>query len=81
VERFNRNLKTALTIYHHDYHTRWDEHLPILALAFNPAWHESADTTPSLLFLGREMNHPLGLKWELSQLEHDQTQHDMHVFW
>jgi hypothetical protein len=41
VERFNRNLKVALTIYHHAHHTRWDEHLPSLALTFNTVWHES----------------------------------------
>jgi hypothetical protein len=33
VERFNRNLKTALVIYHNSQHTRWDEHLPSLAMA------------------------------------------------
>jgi hypothetical protein len=81
VERFNRNLKVALTIYHHAHHTRWDEHLPSLALAFNTAWHESTDATPAALFLGREMNHPLGLKWELSQLELDLSSQDTRVFW
>jgi hypothetical protein len=40
-----------------------------LATAFNTAWHESTGTTPASLFLGREMNHPLGLKWELHKLE------------
>jgi hypothetical protein len=39
VELFNRNLKAALTIYHNSQHTRWDEHLPSLAIAFNSAWH------------------------------------------
>jgi hypothetical protein len=37
VKRFNRNLKAALTIYHHSQHTRWDENLPSLAMAFNTA--------------------------------------------
>jgi hypothetical protein len=69
VERFNRNLKTALVIYHNSQHTHWDEHLPSLAMAFNSAWHESTAATPSSLFLGREQNHPLGLKWRLYELE------------
>jgi hypothetical protein len=34
-----------------------------------------------MLFLEREMNHPLGLKWELSQLEQDRTPKDTRVFW
>jgi hypothetical protein len=66
VERFNRNLKAALTIYHHPQHNHWDENLPSLAMAFNSAWHESTSATPASLFLGRELNHPLGLRWELS---------------
>jgi hypothetical protein len=74
-------LKVALTIYHHAHHTRWDEHLPSLALAFNTTWHESTDTTPAVLSLGREMNHPVGLKWELSQLEQDVTPQDTRAFW
>jgi hypothetical protein len=68
VERFNRNLKAALTIYHHSQHTRWDENLSTLRLAFNSAWHESTGTSPASLFLGREINHPLGLKWEFADL-------------
>jgi hypothetical protein len=35
IERFNRNLKLALTIYQNSQHTSWDEHLPALTLAFN----------------------------------------------
>jgi hypothetical protein len=41
VERFNRNLKAALTIYHNSQHTRWDENLPSLSMALNSAGHES----------------------------------------
>lgn len=65
VERFNRNLKVALATYHHAQHTHWDDHIAPLLLAFNSAWHESTGATPASLFLGREMNHPLGLKWKL----------------
>jgi hypothetical protein len=35
AERFNHNLKVALTIYHNSQHTRWDEHFSSLAFAFN----------------------------------------------
>jgi hypothetical protein len=69
VERFNRNIRAALVIYHNFQHTRWDENLPSLAIAFNTAWHEAMGATPASLFLGRELNHPLGLKWELHEVE------------
>jgi hypothetical protein len=81
VERFNRNLKAALTIYHNAQHTRWDESLPSLAIAFNTAWHESTGSTPALLFLGREMNHPLGLKWELAELDLQRSPQGIKLFW
>jgi hypothetical protein len=38
-------------------------------MAFNSAWHESIAATPASLFLGRELNHPLGLKWKLHGLD------------
>jgi hypothetical protein len=50
VERFNRNLKAALTIYHNSQHTRWDENLPYLTMALNTAWHESTGATPSFYY-------------------------------
>jgi hypothetical protein len=81
VERFNRNLKAALTIYHHSQHNRWDENLPSLAMALNSAWHESTGATPASLFLGRELNHPLGLRWELSELDLQQPPQGTKAFW
>jgi hypothetical protein len=50
-------------------------------MAFNSAWHESTGATPALLFLGRELNHPLGLKWEFSELDLKQSPPDIKVFW
>jgi hypothetical protein len=81
VERFNRNLKAALTIYHYFQHTLWDENLPSLAITFNTAWHESTGATPASLFLGWEMNHPLGLKWQLHELQLQRHPKGMSEFW
>jgi hypothetical protein len=81
VERFNRNLKAALTIYHHSQHVRWDENLPSLSMAFNSAWHESTGATPAKLFLGRELSHPLELKWELFNLDLQQGTEDVQKYW
>jgi hypothetical protein len=58
-----------------------DKDLPSLTMAFNTAWHESTDATPALLFLGRELIYPLGLKWEFSELDLQQSPPDTKVFW
>jgi hypothetical protein len=65
VERTNRNLKSALKIFHHESQDAWDEELPRISAAFNTAKHESTDTTPDILFLGREIKSPLETRWEL----------------
>jgi hypothetical protein len=52
-----------------------------LALAFNSAWHESTATTPASLFLGRDLNHPLGLKWKLGELELGSDTKSVQEFW
>ena len=68
-ERVNRNLKTALKIYHHQTQNTLDEDLPFLASAFNTALHESTQTTHDLLFLGTEIKSPLASRWNLPSLE------------
>jgi hypothetical protein len=37
--------------------------------------------TPASLFLGRDLNHPLGLKWKLLELELDKDAKSMEQFW
>lgn len=66
VERFHRNLKSALIIHHHKAHKHWDETLHMIQLAFNSSWHVSTNTTPSALFLGYELQHPLALAWNFN---------------
>jgi hypothetical protein len=65
VKRANRNLKSALKIFHHEPQNVWDEDLPWISAAFNTAKHESTNTTPDVLFLGREIKIPLEARWEL----------------
>jgi hypothetical protein len=81
VERFNRNLKAALVIYHNSQHTRWDEKLSSLAIAFNTALHEATGATPASLFLVIELNHPLGLKWELHEEELQRDSKGIKEYW
>ena len=73
AEQVNRNLKSALKIYHHESQNLWDENLQWLGLAFNTATHESTCTTPDSLFLGREMKSPLNVRWDLSPKEYDSS--------
>jgi transposase InsO family protein len=81
AERNNRNLKSALKIYHSRSHNRWDEGLPWLATAFNTALHESTQFTPDMLFLGREIKGPLETKWDLSSVGMNPDQKVRDVFW
>lgn len=64
-ERVNRNLKFALKIYHSETQNKWSRNLAYLCIAFNSAPHDSHKRTPSSVFLGRELNHPLKLIWSL----------------
>jgi hypothetical protein len=50
VERFNRNLKIAFTIFHHDQKSVWDENLPTFSIGFNSAIHQSTKMTSAHLF-------------------------------
>ena len=68
AERVNRNLKSALKIFHHHSQSTWDADLPWLSMAFNTAVHESTIAKPDTLFLGREMGSPLETRWDLTSV-------------
>lgn len=68
AERINRNLKSALIIYHSESQRRWDRSLGWLSLAFNTAYHEAHRTTPAKLMLSYEINSPLSNLWSLNDL-------------
>ncbi|KAJ4449523.1 hypothetical protein ANN_00924 [Periplaneta americana] len=65
VERLNRNLKSALIVFHHDHQLAWDKQLHTLQMGVNSTFHEATKSTPAELFLGRSLNHPLQLQWKL----------------
>ena len=81
VERANRNLKSALKIFHHQSQTKWDEDLPLLNVAFNTAVHESSKSTPDVLFLGREMRCPLSSRWDFSMVSETGNTEANRQFW
>lgn len=68
VERVNRNIKTALRIYHAENHTDWDSLIHFFQISFNSATHESTKQSPASLFLGYNIRHPLELSWNLDEL-------------
>lgn len=66
VERFHRNLRSSLIIFANDNQQNWDYYLPFIQTAFNGSYHTSTKCSPSFLFLGREITHPLLLAWNLN---------------
>ena len=81
VERANRNLKSALKIFHHQSQGRWDEDLPLLSVAFNTAVHETSKFNPDLLFLGRRTKCPLLSRCDLSSIDERGKPMTNHSFW
>lgn len=68
VERYNKEIKIAIRIFHHEHQTHWDSNIHWFQLAFNTAHHGSTQTTPSRLLLGRNVHQPLELHWNLDRL-------------
>jgi len=81
AERVNRNLKSAVKIFHHRSQNACDEDPSWLSVAFNTATHESIKTTPDLLFLGREIKCPLLSRWDLSTIDKDSKSPTSQSFW
>jgi hypothetical protein len=81
AERVNRNLKSALKIFHHSSQKTWDEDLPWISIAFNTATHESTQATPDALFLGRELRCPSNVRWDLAPVYSRQAGHADRDFW
>lgn len=68
AERANKNIKVAMRIFHSQDHTDWDKNISLFQIAFNSAQHRSTGLSPAQLFLGREIQQPLELNWNLDQL-------------
>jgi hypothetical protein len=77
----NRNLKSALKIFHHESQSEWDSDLPWLGLALDIAVHESTKCTPDQLFLGRELGCPLSVRWDLSPEGTGGNEESTRLFW
>ena len=61
VERHNRTLENMLSLWTNERQTDWDQHIPLLSMAYRSSPHKSTGETPNLLMLGREVTLPVDL--------------------
>ena len=58
VERFHRTMKDQLAIATSQHQRDWDDHLPMVLMAYRSAVQTSSGCSPALLMLGRELRTP-----------------------
>ncbi|UYV73203.1 K02A2.6-like [Cordylochernes scorpioides] len=58
VERFNRTLTQHLTMFVDQNQRDWDQHLPMLLMAYRSAEHESTGYSPARMLFGHELRMP-----------------------
>ena len=59
VERMNCTLPNMLGKYVSDHQCDWDEHLPLIMIAYRSSVHASTQYTSSYLFFGHEVRLPV----------------------
>ena len=69
VERYNRTLTTQLAMYVDEHQRDWDEHVPLLLLAYRSAIQESTKASPASLMFGRELRLPIDLLYQRPEEE------------
>lgn len=68
AERVNRNLKSALIIFHSKNQVAWDQSIGWLTFAMNTAHHEAHRTTPASLMFAFPVNSPLSNLWAINDI-------------
>ena len=64
VKRYNRTLKTQLSLFVAEHQKDWDKYVPLLLMAYRTATHASTNFTPARLLMGREIRTPIDLVYE-----------------
>ena len=64
VERYNRTLKTQLSLFVAEHQKDWDKYVPLLLMAYRTATHAATHFTPARLMMGREIRTPIDLVYE-----------------
>ena len=54
VERYNRTLQQMLKCFINEHRDDWDDHLPLLNMAYRATPHESTGCSPNLMMFGHE---------------------------
>ena len=61
VERANRSIQNMIASYISDSQNDWDEHIPLLMMAYRSSVHESTGVSPAMMMLGRELTLPVDM--------------------
>lgn len=59
IERMNRTLQDMLVKYVSHHQRDWDEHLPLVMMAYRSSVHASTQYTPFYLLFGHEVRLPV----------------------
>ena len=61
IERANRTIASMLSAFVNENKRDWDEHIPLLMLAYRTAIHESTGVSPCEMVFGRPITLPIDL--------------------
>ena len=61
VERANRTIQNMIASYISDKQDDWDEHIPLLMLAYRSSFHETLGVSPAMMMFGRDLTLPIDL--------------------
>ena len=61
VERYNRTLEHQLAIFVNENQRDWDQHIPLLLMAYRTTVQESTGCTPAKLIMDHELGMPIDL--------------------
>ena len=61
VERANRSIQNMISSYISDTQDDWDEHIPLLMLAYRSSIHEATGVSPAMMMFGRELTLPVDM--------------------
>ena len=61
VERANRSIQNMISSYISDSQDDWDEHIPLLMMAYRSSIHESTGVSPAMMMFGRELTLPVDM--------------------
>ena len=61
VERFNRTLTSMLSHFVNDHQRDWDDHVPMVMMAYRSTSQETTNISPNRMMMGREIRLPIDL--------------------